>query len=162
MHVEGFYKDLFGREHRGEIELQADIWANKGSLSTEDRNIFEAKFTMDEVEKAVEEMKSNTTPGQMGPHRILQRIWNEVKTCLKEMMDKLYDGNLNISRLSYGLITLIPKMKETNNIRQFRPICLLNVSYKIVTKTLTNRLTRVADKVIDETQTTFIPGRYIL
>lgn len=66
MHVEGFYKDLFGREHRGEIELQADIWANKGSLSTEDRNIFEAKFTMDEVEKAVEEMKSNTTPGPDG------------------------------------------------------------------------------------------------
>lgn len=85
-----------------------------------------------------------------------------MKTCLKEMMDTLYDGNLNISRLNYGLITLIPKMKDANNIRQFRPICLLNVSYKIVTKTLTNRLTRVADKVIDETQTTFIPGRYIL
>jgi hypothetical protein len=60
------------------------------------------------------------------------------------------------------MISLIPKIKEANNIKQYRPICLLNVDYKWCTKTLTLRLTPWAAKLISETQTAFIPGRYIL
>jgi hypothetical protein len=47
-----------------------------------------------------------------------------------EMFQKFYLGELNLSRLSYGLISLIPKLKEANNIKQYRPICLLGVDYK--------------------------------
>lgn len=65
-------------------------------------------------------------------------------------------------RLNYGLISLIPKIKEASNIRQFRPICLPNVSYKIITKVLTHRLALVAAKVISDSQTAFVPGRYII
>jgi hypothetical protein len=60
------------------------------------------------------------------------------------------------------MISLIPKIKDANNIKQYRPICLLNVDYKWFTKVLTMRLTPYADKLISKTQTTFIPGRYIL
>jgi hypothetical protein len=67
-----------------------------------------------------------------------------------------------MSRLNYGLITLIPKLKEANNIKQFRPICLLNVDYKWFTKVLTMRLSKYAQKLISPAQTAFIPGRYIL
>jgi hypothetical protein len=66
------------------------------------------------------------------------------------------------SRLNYGMISLIPKTKEAKNIKQYRPICLLNVDYKWFTKTLTLRLTPQAKKLISETQSTFIPGRYIV
>jgi hypothetical protein len=45
---------------------------------------------------------------------------------------------------------------------KFRPISLLNCSYKIFTKVLTNRLGVVADRLIASNQTTFIRGRYIL
>jgi hypothetical protein len=60
------------------------------------------------------------------------------------------------------MISLIPKLKEANNIKQFRPICVLNTDYKIFTKVLTRRLTPFADKLISKSQTTFIPGRFIL
>jgi hypothetical protein len=43
-----------------------------------------------------------------------------------------------------------------------RSICLLNVSFKIFTKVLTNRLLGVAKKLIGPTQTTFIPCRNIM
>lgn len=75
---------------------------------------------------------------------------------------EFYRGELNLSRLNYGMISLIPKTKEANNIRQYRPICLLNVDYKWFTKVLMMRLTPYAGKLINNTQTAFIPDRYIL
>jgi len=56
----------------------------------------------------------------------------------------------------------VPKLKEANTIKQFRPICLLNVDYKWFTKVLTNRLVPVAKKMIGKNQTGFIKGRNIL
>jgi hypothetical protein len=78
------------------------------------------------------------------------------------MFEKFHKGELNLSRLNYGLISLIPKLKEANNIKQFRPICLLGVNYKWFTKVLTKRLIGVAETVISRTQTTFLPRRNIL
>jgi hypothetical protein len=73
-------------------------------------------------------------------------FWNEIKDILLEML-QLRTGHLDLFRLNnYGILNLIPKVKGANNIKQFRHICLLNVVYKIVTKTLTWRLNKVADK----------------
>ena len=41
-------------------------------------------------------------------------------------------------------------------------ICLLNVSFKIFTKVLTNRIIEIADKIIRPSQMAFIPGRNII
>jgi len=76
------------------------------------------------------------------------------------MLDELHEGSLDLWRLNYGAIILIPKLKLPNN--KFRPISLLNIIYKIITKVLTQRLTPVASRVISRNQTTFIPGRNIL
>jgi hypothetical protein len=70
----------------------------------------------------------------------------------------LYDEKLPLFNLNFGIITLLPKQKETTHIKQFRPICLLNVSFKIFTKVMVNRLTGIATKVINPSQTAFIPG----
>jgi hypothetical protein len=78
------------------------------------------------------------------------------------MFKVLSKGDLPLFSLNFGVITLIPKVQEANIIQQYRPICLLNVSYKIFTKVTTNRLGSVADKVVSPTQTTFIKGRNIL
>jgi hypothetical protein len=68
-----------------------------------------------------------------------------------EMFNKFHRGELNLSRLNYGLISLIPKTKEANTIKQFRSICLLGVDYKWFTKVLTGRLTKVAESMISKT-----------
>lgn len=68
------------------------------------------------------------------------------------MFQDFWKGHLDIKRLNYGMITLVPKLKEANTIKQYRPICLLNVDYKIFTKVLTNRLVPVARKVIKKTK----------
>jgi hypothetical protein len=64
--------------------------------------------------------------------------------------------------MNFGVITLVPKVKEANVIKQYRPICLLNVDYKWITKALSNRPTPVAKEIIGKNQTGFIKGRNIL
>jgi hypothetical protein len=78
------------------------------------------------------------------------------------LMNDFYLNNLDIERLNYGVITLVPKVVDANSVKQFKPICLLNVSFKIFTKLLMDRLTNFATKLIDPSQTAFIKGRYIV
>lgn len=78
------------------------------------------------------------------------------------MFQDLFNGQLQLFKLNFGTITLLPKKEEAVCIEQFRPICLLNVSFKIFTKVGTNRLTQIAHSVIEPTQTAFMHGRHIL
>lgn len=116
---------------------------------------------MTELEEAVREMKVNTAPGPDGFSTVFfKNFWQQERGDIFEMLQQL--GQLDIARLNYGILVLLPKIKGDNQIKQFRPIYLLNVIYKIMTKVLTIRLNAIINKVISVAQTTFIPGIYIL
>ncbi|WVZ62611.1 hypothetical protein U9M48_012339 [Paspalum notatum var. saurae] len=57
------------------------------------------------------------------------------------LFEEFHAGTLNLHSLNFGTIILLPKSSEAKQIQQYRPICLLNVSFKIFTKVATNRLT---------------------
>ena len=57
---------------------------------------------------------------------------------------------------------MIPKKNDTSNICDFRPINLVGSLYKILPKVLANRLKGVLDKLISESQNSFVGGRQIL
>jgi hypothetical protein len=78
------------------------------------------------------------------------------------MFSAFQDGNLPIFHLNYGTIILLPKKENAIQIQHYRPICLLNVSFKIFTKVGTNRIVQIVESVIRPTQTAFMPGRHIL
>ena len=78
------------------------------------------------------------------------------------MFHSLHKGDLPLFSLNFGIITLVPKVLEANWIQQYRPICLLNVSFKIFTKVATNHINTVSDHVISMTQSAFMEGRNIL
>ena len=61
-----------------------------------------------------------------------------------------------------GVITLLPKgNKPRDKIKNWRPISLLNVSYKIISACVTNRIKMVLNNVINWDQKGFIKGRFI-
>ncbi|GKA26227.1 ribonuclease H-like domain-containing protein [Tanacetum coccineum] len=61
-----------------------------------------------------------------------------------------------------SFITLIPKISNPIHIKDFRPISLIGMQYKIIAKILANRLSNVIDKVVSKEQSAFIAGRQIL
>ena len=108
-------------------------------------------------------MEHNKEPGPDGfPAEFYQHFWEVIKGDLMDMFHDLYIGDLPIFSLNFGVITLLPKTQEANKIQQFRPICLLNVSFTIFTKVAIIRINSVADNLISPTQTTFMRGRNIL
>ena len=74
----------------------------------------------------------------------------------------LFSGQLQLFHVNFETITLLPKKTEAVRIEQFRPICLLNVSFKIFTKVGSNWFTQIAHFVVQHSQTAFMPDRNIL
>lgn len=109
------------------------------------------------------EMKENSAPGPNGFRvSFFKKFWSVMKDDILALFYDLNKGLLDIKRLNFGVITVVPKVKEANVIKQYRLIFLLNVDYKWITKTLTNRLIHVAKKMIGPNQTGFLKGRNIL
>jgi hypothetical protein len=78
------------------------------------------------------------------------------------MFKDFHVGDLPLFCLNFGVIMLIPKEKEVKRIQQYRQICMLNVSFKIFTKVMANRLKSIACRITKPSQSAFLPGRYIL
>lgn len=61
-----------------------------------------------------------------------------------------------------GLISLIHKGGSRQELGNYRPITLLNVTYKVYAKLLQKRLQPVLMEIISPDQTGFLPLRYVL
>lgn len=69
------------------------------------------------------------------------------------------DGNA--SNLNHSFICLIPKMTNSSTLANFRPISLCNITLKIITKTLSNRIKPILNNIISSFQSSFVPNRMI-
>ncbi|GJW06898.1 putative RNA-directed DNA polymerase, eukaryota, reverse transcriptase zinc-binding domain protein [Tanacetum coccineum] len=61
-----------------------------------------------------------------------------------------------------SFITLILKVSNPIHVKDYRPISLINIHYKLIAKFLANRLAKVVDKIVSQDQYGFISGRQIL
>jgi hypothetical protein len=132
-------------------------------VSDEENEILIADFSEKEVREAVFQMEHNKAPGPDGfPAEFYQVFWGVIKDDLLAMFHEFHKETLDLFSLNFGIITLIPKIENATKFRQYRPICVLNVSFKIFTKVGTNRLNKVARTVVSPPQTTFRLGRNIM
>jgi hypothetical protein len=132
-------------------------------VSDEKDALLSAPYSEDEVKRAFFQMEHNKAPAPDGfPAEFYQNFWEVIKTDLLDLFGFLHAGQLDLFRLNFGGIILLPKVNDAERIQQYRPVCLLNVRFKIFTKTASIRLDSVADHVVRPTQSAFMQGRNIL
>jgi hypothetical protein len=158
-----YYKEIFKFEPRPQINISNNFFSEGGKVSEEENAVLEEEFTEEEIKKRVFESYPDGAPGPNGiSFMFYQHFWNVVKGDLIEMFDDFHKGRLDLYRLNFALVTIIPKEKDARTMNKYRLISLLNCSYKIFTNVLTNRIGRVIDRLVDCNQTAFIKDRFIL
>jgi len=74
---------------------------------------------------------------------------------------KILNGGGNLRNINYTYICLIPKKKKPKVPDDFQPISLCNVIFKIITKTIANRLKLILPHIIGKFQSAFVPRHLI-
>ena len=71
------------------------------------------------------------------------------------------NGSLSVTQ-KQGLITCLPKPNKSRlSLKNWRPISLLNVVYKLASSVIANRVKQTLQDIIHENQKGFIAGRFI-
>jgi retron-type reverse transcriptase len=78
-----------------------------------------------------------------------------------KLIEDFYNGNLCMRSINSSYITLVPKTDNPSMVGDFRPISLLNSSFKIITKLLAERLQKVILRLIHKNQYGFLRPRSI-
>jgi hypothetical protein len=133
------------------------------SISPEDNEMLTASFTIEEFREALFSMHPDKCPGPDGFNpAFFQQFWHICsqdifKDCCSWLASGVFPSTLNMTN-----IALIPKGETQVSMKEWRPIALCNVIYKLVAKVLTNRLKTILSKCISENQSAFVPRRSIL
>ena len=107
-------------------------------------------------------MKNEKSPGSDGLTKEFYIIfWNDLKDILKEMLNNIYLANTLSESQKEGIIKLLYKKRNVKELKNWRPISLLNIDYKILTKILANRVKEILPKIIDQDQACGTKGRSI-
>ena len=156
-----FYKDLFTSQ---KVNPDHSYFLGKkiSQLSKKSKENLEKEIKKEEIFKAIKKMPGNKSPGQDGLIIEFYRLfWDLIGDDLLEV----YLSGLNKKELSYSqylsLIVLLYKQGPRENLKNWRPISLLNVDYKILSKVLAERLILVLPEIIHTDQKGCMKGRFI-
>ncbi|KAE8771439.1 hypothetical protein D1007_56674 [Hordeum vulgare] len=161
-HIYSFYKELFSAELRGGSSLCEDFWPLADQVSDVENAELTLSFSLEEVGRAISSLKACSAPGPDGlPVAFFQRFWETVRPVITPMFYEFYIGTLDMGMINFGVIALIPKLVGASDIRQFRPITVINVLARIFAKVCGSRLSPVAERIAHLLQSAFMKGRRI-
>lgn len=156
------YENLYKSRETKNISLDDTLGGFEiPKLSQTDQQSIEGALTHNEMLYSLKRMSNNTSPGNDGfTVEFFKFFWQDIGYLLVRAINYAYaTGELSVTQ-KQGVITCIPKgNKDKLYLKNWRPISLLNVTYKIASASIACRLKNVFSKIINEDQTGFLPGR---
>uniref|UniRef100_A0A251VRU4 Putative RNA-directed DNA polymerase, eukaryota, Reverse transcriptase zinc-binding domain protein n=1 Tax=Helianthus annuus TaxID=4232 RepID=A0A251VRU4_HELAN len=132
-------------------------------ISDSDSLWLESTFSREEIRRAVFDCGDDRAPGPDGFNfRFFKHFWELFENDFVSLMADFYDSGVINVGCGSSFIALVPKKKDPLCLGDYRPISLVGVINKVVSKVLANRLKKVLDSVISDSQSAFLGGRYIL
>ena len=123
----------------------------------------DADLMISELERAIDSLKNHKSPGLDGLPAEFYKTFKEIllHPLLMVWQEAVAHGALPIN-MNTGVIKLLYKKGDRQDISNWRPITMLSTAYKIYAKALALRLTDHLNKWIGKEQKGFVNGRYIL
>ncbi|KAL6878487.1 hypothetical protein ACP4OV_012657 [Aristida adscensionis] len=151
---------LFRSEARGDTAQLLN--AVQPQVSAAMNELLLREFTREEIHDALENIGDLKVPGPDGmPSIFYKNFWEVVgEKVTKEVLDFLNGGEM-ARGWNDTVISVIPKVKVPERVTELRPISLCNVTYKLISKVLANRLKKILDEIISPSHSAFVPGRLI-
>ena len=152
----GCIVDFLGHE----ICLNPVVTGSK--LTDEQANSLEGEITLNELDTSIKEAKLRTAGGADGiSNAFLKKFWRYFRVPLCNYANECFENGTLSKSFNTGSIRLIPKKGDITNIKNWRPISLLNCIYKIISRAINNRLKKVMDTITSRAQKGFTSSRFI-
>ena len=118
---------------------------------------------MTDLRKALNQMNENSAPGPNGlTVKFYKAFFTELAPLLIKMIDSAIKGEGLSAELKQSHITLIPKDSgDPLSTKNYRPISLLNIEYKLITKVLANKVSPFLESIVNPDQAAAIKDRNI-
>ena len=160
-----FYENLYNENliDADDVPITEIIGENENKLTIEESEKLEGDIKIDELSNALKNMKNEKSPGLDGfTVEFYKFFWVDLKYFILRSLNYGYHtGTLSVTQ-KQGLITCLPKPNKSRHyLKNWRPISLLNVIYKLASSVIANRLKLTLDKLINGDQKGFISGRFI-
>ncbi|GBG86749.1 hypothetical protein CBR_g41813 [Chara braunii] len=119
-------------------------------------------LTFEETTQTLKSMAKDKAPRIDGLTVVFySKCWGAVGQPLVELYNEVLMGGRLGKKMTHGVISVLFKKGDKAEVRNWRPISLLNVSYKILAKTLARRLGRYLPELVEKDQGAFVQGRSI-
>lgn len=160
--VKTFYEKLYTKRDLEDCDI-FDMVTEIPTLNLQEKNSLEGEILLEEASIALKNMKNNKSPGTDGfTTEFFKFFWLQLGTFVVRALNEGFKKGELSSTQKEGLIICIPKGDKAKEfIKNWRPISLLNVIYKIGSTCIANRLKKVLPSLINEDQTGFISNRFI-
>jgi hypothetical protein len=111
----------------------------------------------EEINSIVRKMPVDKAPGPDSFNGLfLKKCWPIVRHDFYNLRRNFFDGRVNIEGINKSFITLIQETKNPKTVNDYRPISLMNISAKISSKIMADRLQRKIISLVHQNQYGFI------
>jgi hypothetical protein len=125
-------------------------------------DVLDAPITENEIRLPIEQAPHNKSPGIDGlSAEFYFWSWEVVKEDLTIMYNTCQTGRMT-SAQKQGITVCIPKKDAPTQVKNYRPLTLLNAEYKIYARVLANRMEFTLHTVLHPNQYSCAQGRTIL
>ena len=158
--VHDYYTDLYKSEGIDMRQANENINHIVDTLTEEEADELDKYISEKEIETALKQMKNNKSPGDDGlTKEFYAHFYLELKDDLTEVLNTIILRQELPKSQRNALIRLLYKKNDHRMLKNWRPVSLLNVDYKILSKIMTNRLSEVMKKLVPLEQKCGVKGR---